>query len=122
MQAAAWATWIEDLDDDSPVRQLRLEFDTRSRLLETVMVVFDRGNELVVEERLEGSVVLDAELVVFVDAGLGEEGQVADPSIRVVASCIHFGAVHEMVSMALGLKLINVALSVTSTFLATRRS
>jgi hypothetical protein len=27
-QAASWPTWIEDLDDDSPARQLRLGFDT----------------------------------------------------------------------------------------------
>jgi hypothetical protein len=34
-QAASWPIWIEDLDDDSPARQLRLGFDTRGRLLET---------------------------------------------------------------------------------------
>jgi hypothetical protein len=28
-QAASWPIWIEDLDDDSPARQLRLGFDTR---------------------------------------------------------------------------------------------
>ena len=48
IQAATWATWIEDLDDDSPARQLRLGFDTRGRLLETVVLVFDSGNELVI--------------------------------------------------------------------------
>lgn len=48
IQAAAWATWIEDLDNDSPARQLRLGFDTRGRLLETVVLVFDSGNELVI--------------------------------------------------------------------------
>ena len=37
----------EDLDDDIPARQLRLGFDTRGRLLETVVLVFDSGNELV---------------------------------------------------------------------------
>jgi hypothetical protein len=47
-QAASWALWIEDLDDDSPARQLRLGFDTRGRLLETVVLVFDSGNELVI--------------------------------------------------------------------------
>lgn len=36
-QAASWPIWIEDLDDDSPARQLRLGFDTRGRLLETVV-------------------------------------------------------------------------------------
>lgn len=48
IQAAMWATWIEDLDDDSPARQLRLGFDTRGRLLETVVLIFDSGNELVI--------------------------------------------------------------------------
>jgi hypothetical protein len=48
IQAATWATWIEDLDDDSPARQLRLGFDTHGRLLETVVLVFDSGNELVI--------------------------------------------------------------------------
>jgi hypothetical protein len=48
VQAASWPVWIEDLDDDSPSRQLRLGFDTRGRLLETVVLVFDSGNELVI--------------------------------------------------------------------------
>ena len=48
IQAATWALWIEDLDDESPARQLRLGFDTEGRLLETVVVVFDSGNELVI--------------------------------------------------------------------------
>lgn len=48
IQAATWATWIEDLDEDSPTRQLRLGFDTHSRMLETVVLVFDSGNELVI--------------------------------------------------------------------------
>ncbi|WP_255555840.1 ribbon-helix-helix domain-containing protein [Tessaracoccus palaemonis] len=48
IQAATWPTWIEDLDDDSPGRQPRLGFDTRGRLLETVVLVFDSGNELVI--------------------------------------------------------------------------
>lgn len=47
-QAASWALWIEDLDENSPARQLRLGFDTRGRLLETVVLVFDSGNELVI--------------------------------------------------------------------------
>lgn len=47
-QAAAWPLWIEDLDDHSPARQLRLGFDTQGRLLETVVLVFDSGNELVI--------------------------------------------------------------------------
>ncbi|WP_144876443.1 toxin [Microbacterium sp. 1.5R] len=48
IQAASWPLWIEDLDDDSPARQLRLGFDTRGRLLETVVLAFDSGNELVI--------------------------------------------------------------------------
>lgn len=47
-QAATWALWVDYLDDDSPARQLRLGFDTRGRLLETVVLVFDSGNELVI--------------------------------------------------------------------------
>ena len=47
VQAATWAVWIEDLDDDSPARQLRLGVDTQGRLLETVVLVFDSGNGLV---------------------------------------------------------------------------
>ena len=48
IQAAAWAVWVEDIEDNSPARQLRLGFDTRGRLLETVVLVFDSGNELVI--------------------------------------------------------------------------
>ncbi|WP_125099285.1 toxin [Leucobacter chromiireducens] len=48
IHAATWAVWIEDLDENSPARQLRLGFDTRGRLLETVVLVFDSGNELVI--------------------------------------------------------------------------
>ncbi len=48
VQAATWALWIEDLDDDNPARQLRLGFDTQGRLLETVVLVFDSGNELII--------------------------------------------------------------------------
>lgn len=47
-QAASWPLWVEDLDDDNPARQLRLGFDTQGRLLETVVLVFDSGNELVI--------------------------------------------------------------------------
>jgi hypothetical protein len=48
VQAASWPVWIEELDEDSPARQLRLGFDARGRLLETVVLVFDSGNELVI--------------------------------------------------------------------------
>lgn len=47
-QTATWPVWIEDLDDDSPARQLRLGFDTHGRMLETVVLTFDSGNELVI--------------------------------------------------------------------------
>ena len=46
--AATWPVWVDDLDEDSPARQLRLGFDTRGRLLETVVLVFDSGNELII--------------------------------------------------------------------------
>lgn len=48
IQAAEWALWIEDLDDNDPSRQLRLGFDTRGRLLEVVLLTFDSGNQLVI--------------------------------------------------------------------------
>jgi hypothetical protein len=48
IQAATWALWVENLDDDSPARQLRLGFDTKGLLLETIVLVFDSGNELVI--------------------------------------------------------------------------
>lgn len=46
--AAEWALWIEALDDGPPLRELRLGLDTRARLLETVVLVFDGGDELVI--------------------------------------------------------------------------
>ena len=36
------------LDDDAPVRELRLGFDTRGRLLETVVLLLDDGAELAI--------------------------------------------------------------------------
>ena len=48
IQAATLPLWVEDLDDDSPARQLRLGFDTHGRLLEIVVLTFDSGNELVI--------------------------------------------------------------------------
>ncbi len=36
------------IDDDEPSRELRLGFDTRGRLLETVVLLLDEGNELVI--------------------------------------------------------------------------
>ncbi|WP_136518625.1 toxin [Cellulomonas telluris] len=49
IQAAEWSLWIEPLDDDGPpFRELRLGFDTRARLLETVVLVLENGDELVI--------------------------------------------------------------------------
>lgn len=49
VQAADWAHWIEPLeDDDWPHRELRLGFDTQARLLETVVLIFESGEELVI--------------------------------------------------------------------------
>src|SRR5699024_4866749 len=46
IQAAHWCQWIEPLDEaDWPHRELRLGFDTRARLLETVVLVFQSGDE-----------------------------------------------------------------------------
>ena len=47
-QDATWAVWIVDLDENNPSRQLRLGFDAHGRLIETVVLVFDSGNELVI--------------------------------------------------------------------------
>ncbi len=59
LQAAGWPLWIEDLDDDSPARQLRLGFDTKGRLLETVVLVFDSGAELVIHSMKARPQMLD---------------------------------------------------------------
>lgn len=48
IQAAHWALWIEPLDDEPPYRELRLGFDTSARLLETVVLVSENGEELVI--------------------------------------------------------------------------
>ncbi len=58
-RAASSPIWIEDLDDNSPARQLRLGFDTRGRLLETVVLVFDSGNELVIHAMKAREQMLD---------------------------------------------------------------
>jgi hypothetical protein len=46
--AATWAIWIVELDDENPGRELRLGFDTAGRLLETGVLVFDSGNQLII--------------------------------------------------------------------------
>lgn len=49
IEAAYWSQWVEPLeDDDWPHRELRLGFDTKLRLLETVVLVFESGSELVI--------------------------------------------------------------------------
>lgn len=50
VQASDWPQWIEPLDDedDWPHRQFRLGFDTNGRLLETVVLVFESGQEVVI--------------------------------------------------------------------------
>ena len=48
VQAAEWPLWIEPLDEGPPPRELRLGFDTRARLLETVVLIFEDGAELVI--------------------------------------------------------------------------
>jgi hypothetical protein len=47
-QAAEWALWVEPLDDGPPLRELRLGFDTHARLLETVVLVLEGGEEMVI--------------------------------------------------------------------------
>lgn len=48
IEAARNPVFVSYLDDDSPARQLRLGFDSSGRLLETVVLVFDSGNELLI--------------------------------------------------------------------------
>ncbi|MPV36825.1 toxin [Georgenia subflava] len=49
VQAADWPIWVEPLDEeDWPHRELRLGFDTHARLLETVVLIFESGEELVI--------------------------------------------------------------------------
>lgn len=49
VQAADLSLWIEPLEDEEwPHRELRLGFDTEGRLLETVVLVFQSGEEMVI--------------------------------------------------------------------------
>lgn len=49
VQAADWSHWVETLEEDEwPHRELRLGFDTQARLLETVVLVFESGEQLVI--------------------------------------------------------------------------
>lgn len=48
-QAAEWPVWIEPLtQDESPIRELRLGFDTQARLLETVVLILTPADEMVI--------------------------------------------------------------------------
>ncbi|QOQ39836.1 toxin [Trueperella pecoris] len=46
--AAGLPLWVEPLDEENPQRELRLGFDDAGRLLETVVLIFDSGNELMI--------------------------------------------------------------------------
>lgn len=49
VQAAELPLWVEPLaEDEWPHRELWLGFDTHARLLETVVLVFSSGNEMVI--------------------------------------------------------------------------
>lgn len=49
VQAAEWPLWIEPLDgEEPPERELRLGFDTQARLLETVVLIFESGDEMLI--------------------------------------------------------------------------
>ena len=49
IQAAEWSLWIEPLDEGGPPdRELRLGCDTSARPLETVVLIFEGGDEMVI--------------------------------------------------------------------------
>nr|WP_285244106.1 hypothetical protein [Pseudarthrobacter sp. fls2-241-R2A-127] len=48
IEAATWPLISVPLDDDDPRRFLRLGFDTHSRLLELVVLVWDDGREEII--------------------------------------------------------------------------
>ncbi|WP_310963097.1 hypothetical protein [Nocardioides terrisoli] len=49
VQAADWPVWAEPLDEaDWPHLELRLGFGTQARLLETVVLIFESGGEMVI--------------------------------------------------------------------------
>jgi hypothetical protein len=48
LYAAEHDVYVADLDDENPMREFRLGFDTAGRLLELVVVRFDSGNELLI--------------------------------------------------------------------------
>lgn len=49
VHSADWPLWVEPIEDhDWPRRELRLGFDTQARLLETVVLIFESGDEMVI--------------------------------------------------------------------------
>ncbi len=49
IQAAEWPLWIEPLGEHGPPgRELRLGFDTRALLLETVVLILEGGDEVII--------------------------------------------------------------------------
>ena len=51
IQAAEWPLWIEPVGDDGPpTRELRLGFDTRALLLETVVLILEGGDEVIIHD------------------------------------------------------------------------
>ena len=55
-----WCLWIEPPDDDGPPsRELRLGFDTAARLLATVVLVLETGEEMVIHAMGWVSVYID---------------------------------------------------------------
>ena len=48
IHAAEHPVFLSDLDEDSPARQFRYRFDDAGRLLEVVVLLFDRENELLI--------------------------------------------------------------------------
>lgn len=45
VEAASWPALSIGLDDDNPQRMLHLGFDTKGRLLETVVLIWDDGTQ-----------------------------------------------------------------------------
>jgi hypothetical protein len=48
LHAAEHFAYVADLDEEHPLRQFRLGFDSEGRLLELVVLRFDSGNELLI--------------------------------------------------------------------------
>ena len=60
VQAAGLALWVEPLEEDEwPHRELRLGFDTQARLLETVVLIFQSVDEMVIHAMLARNQFLD---------------------------------------------------------------